>query len=69
MLFSEIFAYTGFSPRLSPKWFKNATKRICVYSTEGQKNTPEDLGRVVAFLFFVSITLFLEIMSRISNYF
>ena len=40
-----------------------------VYTRQKAKNTPEDLGRVVAFLFFVSITLFLEIMSRISNCF
>ena len=63
-----IFAYAEFSPRHSPKRFKNAPKCVCVYSTEGRK-TPQRTWDELLFLFFVSITLFVEIMSKISNCF
>ena len=63
-----IFAYAEFSPRHSPKRFKNAPKCVCVYSTGGRK-TPQRTWVELLFLFFVSITLFVEIMSRISNCF
>ena len=64
----KVFAYAEIPPRLSLKWFKNAQKALCILDRR-PKNTPEDLGRVVDFLFFVSITLFVVIMSRISKAF
>ena len=63
--FCLYWIFSSSQPKMVQKRHKT---RLCILDRR-PKNTPEDLERVVAFLFFVSITLFLEIMSRISNCF